>query len=69
MDIFAFSDIHGQKELFNKIYNWFNGRSAPCKCYLLGDACYRGEFGYSIINPLLSEIDFPDGTVVEFVAL
>lgn len=58
MDIFAFTDIHGQKELFDKIYNWLNGRSEPWKCYFLGDACDRGEFGYSIIKILLSDDRF-----------
>lgn len=58
MDIFAFTDIHGQKELFDKIYNWLNGRSEPWKCYFLGDACDRGEFGYSIIKTLLSDDRF-----------
>ena len=58
MDIFAFTDIHGQKELFDKIYSWLNGRSEPWKCYFLGDACDRGEFGYSIIKTLLSDDRF-----------
>lgn len=58
MDTFAFTDIHGQKELFDKIYNWLNGRSEPWKCYFLGDACDRGEFGYSIIKTLLSDDRF-----------
>lgn len=58
MDIFAFTDIHGQKELFDKIYNWLNGRSEPWKCYFLGDACDRGEFGYSIIKTLLADDRF-----------
>ena len=58
MDVFAFTDIHGQKELFDKIYTWLNGRSEPWKCYFLGDACDRGEFGYSIIKSLLSDDRF-----------
>lgn len=58
MDVFAFTDIHGQKELFDKIYTWLNGRSEPWKCYFLGDACDRGEFGYSIIKTLLSDDRF-----------
>ena len=39
MDYFAFSDIHGQKELFDKILTWLNGRSESWMCYFLGDAC------------------------------
>ena len=58
MDVFAFTDIHGQKELFDKIYTWLNGRSEPWKCYFLGDACDRGEFGYSIIKSLLADDRF-----------
>lgn len=58
MDYFVFSDIHGQKELFDKILTWLNGRSEPWKCYFLGDACDRGEFGYSIIKALLADDRF-----------
>ena len=58
MDIFAFSDIHGQKELFDKIYTWLNGRSAPWKCYFLGDACDRRDGGYEIIKMLLNDERF-----------
>lgn len=58
MDCFVFSDIHGQKELFNKILNWLNGRSEPWKCYFLGDACDRGRHGFEIIKTLLSDDRF-----------
>ena len=58
MDYFVFSDIHGQKELFDKICSWLNGRSEPWECYFLGDACDRGEFGYSIIKALLADDRF-----------
>lgn len=58
MDIFAFTDIHGEKILFDKIYNWLNGRSNPWKCYFLGDACDRSPFGYEIIKRLLDDKRF-----------
>lgn len=58
MDYFCFSDIHGHGELFDKILNWLNNRSEPWKCYFLGDACDRGEFGYSIIKALLADDRF-----------
>lgn len=58
MDIFAFSDIHGHKELFDKIYTWLNGRSTPWKCCFLGDACGYGTFGYEIIKALLNDSRF-----------
>lgn len=58
MDCFVFSDIHGQKELFDKILEWLNGRSEPWKCYFLGDACDRGDHGYEIIKILLNDERF-----------
>ena len=58
MDYFAFSDIHGHGELFDKILNWLNGRSGPWKCIFLGDACDRRDDGYFIIKTLLEDDRF-----------
>ena len=58
MEYFAFSDIHGHGELFDKILNWLNGRSEPWKCIFLGDACDRMQDGYRIIKTILRDERF-----------
>lgn len=58
MDYFCFSDIHGHKDLFDKIYSWLNGRAGEWKCIFLGDACDRREYGYEIIKTLLNDERF-----------
>lgn len=58
MTYFCFSDIHGHKELFDKILNWLNGRADEWKCYFLGDACDRMNDGYRIIETILNDDRF-----------
>lgn len=58
MDYFCFSDIHGHRELFDKILSWLNGRIEPWKCVFLGDACDRRDDGYRIIETLLNDDRF-----------
>lgn len=58
MNTYCFTDIHGHKELFDKIYQWLYDSSEPWQCYFLGDACDRMEYGYSIIKTLLADHRF-----------
>lgn len=58
MTYFCFSDIHGHKELFDKIMSWLNGRADDWKCIFLGDACDRRDGGYEIIKALLNDERF-----------
>ena len=53
MKIYAFSDIHGQWELFDKILKHIKKDNEEYLCYFLGDACDRGPDGYKIMTYLL----------------
>lgn len=54
MKLFAFSDIHGNMNLFNQIEEFLNQQEETYKCYFLGDACDRGKHGYEIIKGILN---------------
>ena len=58
MKRFVFSDIHGHRALFDKVYQWLCNLPEPWECYFLGDACDRMEYGYSIIKTLLADHRF-----------
>lgn len=56
MKKFIFSDVHGQKILFDQVVN-FMEQEQDYICYYLGDACDRGSDGYSIMKYLLEHSD------------
>ena len=52
-NIFCFSDIHGQKLLYDSIIKYCYEQDPECSIIFLGDACDRGPNGYQIIKELL----------------
>lgn len=52
-DIFFFTDLHGQKDLFHAMYDWCMRQDPECTIVYGGDAADRGEYGYSIMKELL----------------
>lgn len=54
MKVYAFSDIHGQGELFDLIVEFMERDRTQYLCYFLGDACDRGPDGYRIMEHLLA---------------
>lgn len=52
---YAWSDIHGNKKLFDKVMNYLKPDD---KVYFLGDAVDRGEGGWSILCSLLRDKRF-----------
>lgn len=52
-DIFFFTDIHGQKDLFHSMYDWCMRQDPECMIIYGGDACDRGDYGYDIMCELL----------------
>lgn len=55
MSFFAFSDIHGNRELFDKVMAYIAEQKGPRMIYFLGDAIDRGVDGYTIMNELLND--------------
>ena len=55
MKVYAFSDIHGQGELFDLIVEFMERDHTQYLCYFLGDACDRGPDGYRIMEHLLAK--------------
>lgn len=53
-DIWAFSDIHGQGKLFDKILKFCFAQDPESHIIYLGDACDRGPDGYRIMKTLLN---------------
>ena len=52
-DIFCFTDIHGNKALFDAIMNFCKEQDDEASIIFCGDACDRGPDGYSIMKELL----------------
>lgn len=52
-DIFCFTDIHGNKTLFDAIMNFCKEQDDEASIIFCGDACDRGPDGYSIMKELL----------------
>ena len=46
MRLFIFSDLHGNKTLFNKMKEYMDNCGDEYFCYCLGDVCDRGPDGY-----------------------
>lgn len=57
--MYVFSDLHGNKELFDKIMVFFNEEEkqtgSTVKYYFLGDACDRMNDGYEIMKTMLTD--------------
>ena len=52
MSVYAFSDLHGNWELWNAIKNFLKPDD---KCYYLGDATDRGPDGWAILKEMLND--------------
>lgn len=55
MSVWAFSDIHGNRKLFDAIKNFIKEDDIV---YFLGDACDRGPDGWNIIKEILADERF-----------
>lgn len=55
MSTWAFSDIHGNRKLFDEIKNFIKEDDTV---YFLGDACDRGPDGWEIIKEILADERF-----------
>lgn len=54
-DIFYFTDVHGQLDLFQTMRDWCYKQDPECMIIFGGDACDRGEFGYDIMQAILDD--------------
>lgn len=54
-DIFYFTDVHGQLDLFQSMRDWCLQQDPECMMIFGGDACDRGEFGYDIMQAILDD--------------
>lgn len=54
-DIFYFTDVHGQLDLFQTMRDWCFKQDPECMIVFGGDACDRGEFGYDIMQAILDD--------------
>lgn len=52
-DIFFFTDIHGQYDLYRAIMDYCHEQDPEAMIIFGGDACDRGPFGYKIMKELL----------------
>lgn len=52
-DVFYFTDIHGEWELYKMMYDWCIKQDNECTIIFGGDAADRGKDGYKIIKHLL----------------
>lgn len=52
-DIFYFTDVHGNYELFKAAINYCFAQDPECPIIFGGDACDRGTDGYKIMRELL----------------
>ena len=52
-DIFYFTDLHGQLDLFYAMRDWCLRKDPECTIIFGGDACDRGAYGLEIIRELL----------------
>lgn len=55
MSVYAFSDIHGNYNLFKQIKDFLKSDD---RCYVLGDCADRGKDGYLIIKKVLEDSRF-----------
>lgn len=54
-DVFYFTDVHGQLDLFQNMRDWCFKQDPECMIVFGGDACDRGEFGYDIMQAILDD--------------
>lgn len=54
-DMFFFTDIHGNKRLFDFLRKWCYEQDSQCTIVYGGDAADRGEDGFYIMNELLND--------------
>lgn len=54
-DVFYFTDVHGQMQLFTAMINWAKEQDNKAIIIYGGDACDRGPHGYTIMNQLLED--------------
>lgn len=54
-DVFFFTDIHGNKRLFDFLRKWCYEQDSECTIIYGGDAADRGEDGFYIMNELLND--------------
>ena len=54
-DIFYFTDVHGQLDLFQTMRDWCLKQDPECTIVYGGDACDRGDFGYDIMQAILDD--------------
>lgn len=54
-DVFYFTDVHGQLDLFQTMRDWCYEQDPECTIVFGGDACDRGEFGYDIMQAILDD--------------
>lgn len=54
-DMFFFTDIHGNKRLFDFLRKWCYEQDSKCTIVYGGDAADRGEDGFYIMNELLND--------------
>lgn len=52
-DIFYFTDVHGQYDLFHAAMEFCKEQDPECMIVYGGDACDRGPYGYKIMKELL----------------
>lgn len=57
MKVFAFSDLHGDKILFNKMKEYMDNCDDEYTCFVIGDVCDRGEDGYELMKTILTLAD------------
>lgn len=54
-DIFCFTDIHGNRRLFDAVMKFCRKQDEECSFIFCGDAIDRGEDGYGIMKELLDD--------------
>ena len=54
-DVFYFTDVHGQLDLFQTMRDWCLKQDPECMIVFGGDACDRGQFGYDIMEAILDD--------------
>jgi serine/threonine protein phosphatase 1 len=54
-DVFYFTDVHGQLDLFQTMRDWCYKQDPECMIIYGGDACDRGPFGMDIMEAILDD--------------
>lgn len=54
-DIFYFTDVHGQLDLFQTMRDWCLKQDPECMIIYGGDACDRGDFGFDIMELIIHD--------------